>query len=298
MKIRDFIYLDSDRMYSLYSQVFEGVAEHVTKTFVNKYTTDILAKKVLNNGEARSSTEESLSEIESKIMYDNLYSKLEEKLNKVIKTVDSKTDELSIKDIKDTFMFKVVGNAFVHDYTRLAEYTTKFNDIGSIITKLAYGNINKSKQNNINIKDIAIKNGLNLDKEFLGNLKYMSEFFNNNSFEVMIVPNSAKSNLAFNGILKRDFLRIHENRLRILYSNEPIIPWVMVGQLTFAPKEQSDTEQKLDIDAIKIEKSVSDAYIDIISSSNKVESVFFDSKKYKKINLAPIAIYVEHEIML
>ena len=43
--IRDFIYMDKDRLYSLYSQVFEGVIEAVVDSYSNGIQNNETVKK-------------------------------------------------------------------------------------------------------------------------------------------------------------------------------------------------------------------------------------------------------------
>jgi hypothetical protein len=52
--IRDFIYVDADRLYSLYSQVFEGVADQIVESFIAGLATTDSQKGPLLQG---SSTE-------------------------------------------------------------------------------------------------------------------------------------------------------------------------------------------------------------------------------------------------
>jgi hypothetical protein len=283
-------------MYSLYSQVFEGVADHVTRTFFNRYATNNTGKKLTSGQAANSSTEETLTEIESKIMYDNLYGKLEEKLLPAIKVVDCESQELTMEEINNTFIFKIIGKSYIHDYTRLTEFMGKFNQLGEIIATSIYGSLGEPVKKTTSIKNIANTQGLSQDKKLLENLKFVSEFFNNNSFDVMILPEIKDSNIAFKGVLKREFLRVDENRLRHLYSNQPSMPWVMVGQLTFVQMEEESSNQEVSIDEANDERSISDSYINMINASTNVESVFSSSKNFKKIHIAPIAIYVEQDV--
>lgn len=294
MTIRDFIYLDSGRMYSLYSQVFEGVADKVVNTYFNKYATDNLVKKVIAGENIMSSTEETLTEMESMIMYDNLYNKLEDKLNGAIKNVNNLSTDITLDSIKDAFIYKISGNAFVHDYIRLAEFTDKFNKLGEIIASSIYNSLPANEKNTINLKQVIAREGLGQDKNLLANIKYVAEFFNNNSYEVIIDPCISDSDIIFKGILKREYLRMDEHRIRHLYTNEPSMKWIMVGQITYIPNERNTEENNLS--SSEENQSISDSYYNIIHTSNGVERDFSNSNRFKKIHIAPIAIYVEQEI--
>lgn len=297
MKIRDFIYLDSGRMYSLYSQVFEGIAEKVTNTYFDRLVTGNSIKKTIGHDEARSEAEETLEEIESKVMYDNLYNKLEERLADSIEVIDSDCKKIDFNNISKSFLFKIVGNAHIFDYSRLKEFTDKFNKLGEIIATSIYSNLSESNRSKTSVKQIIKDKGLSQDKTLLSNLKYIAEFFSNNSFEILIDPYINDSDIVFMGILDRDYLRIDEDRLRHLYGNEPSMQWIMVGQLTNVPEEDTQGQTPNDeSETSNSDDSVSDSFENMMRAANEVEKVYSVSKRYKKIRLAPIAIYVEKEI--
>lgn len=293
MKIRDFIYLDSGRMYSLYSQAFEGIAEKVTNTYFNRLTTGNATKKGIAQDTAKSETEETLEEIESKVMYDNLYNKLEDKLSKAISVID-RSSKPSIESIRESFLFKVIGNACIFDYIRLVKFTDEYNKLGEVISTSIFSSMSETSKGKTNVKQIAKDKGLSLDKTLLSNLKYVAEFFNKDSFEILVDPFMEESNIVFSGNVKRAFLRIDEDRLRHLYGNEPCMQWIMVGQLTNVPNSEDDTGDGRS----ETERSLSDSYENMMRSANEVEKLFSTNKRYTKIRLAPIAIYVEKEIEL
>ena len=295
MKIRDFIYLDSGRMYSLYSQVFEGIAERVTNTYFNRLTTGNDVKKAFTQDLVKSETEETLEEIESKVMYDNLYNQLEERLSTSINIIDSNCSTLDLNKISNSFLFKIVGQAHIFDYFRLVEYTDKFNKLGEIIAESKYGSLSEEDRKKTSAKQIIREDGLSQDRTLLSNLKYIADFFKNGLYEVQIDPGIDGTNIEFTGILKKEYLRIGDERLRHLYGNVPSMKWTMVGQLTYLPKE-NPVEQTAENVSSEENSSISDSFEKIMRAATELEDVFSQSQIYQKVRLAPIVIYIEKDI--
>lgn len=290
MTIRDFIYLDSGRMYSLYSQVFEGVAESVVKSYTNRHMTENSVSK--SRDIAGSTVEEMLNEVESKVMYDHLYNQLEKKLESAIQEI-SRDKIADIETIKNGFLFKVVGRVIISDYNRLIQFTENFNKIGEIIAYSIISDLEPSQRAATNVKKIAKDSGLAQDNTLLNNLKFISEFFNSDSLDVLIDPCIESSNIAFNGILDKQHLRIDEDRLRRLFSSEPNIQWTMVGQLTHIYEvEETDEAEQVENE----QTSISDSFYGLVHAANSFEKKFSESQKFSKIHLAPIAIYIEKSI--
>ena len=115
MKIRDFIYLDNDRMYSLYSQIFKGISKNILTESHSGVSSENSALKKKSSEIATLIGEESFREIESKIMHDNLYTQLEDKLKNVIKIIDEDYDFSRVNEIEKSFIkdsFKPVKTQF------------------------------------------------------------------------------------------------------------------------------------------------------------------------------------------
>jgi hypothetical protein len=298
MLIRDFIYLDSGRLYSLYSQIFNGVVNNTIKSSNNNFDTESVANKLLSGETVHSSAKEGLTEIENRTMFDDLYNQLEEKLKPVTTIIDRCADVTEILDsAKSSFIYKIIGTVSIHDYSRLSQFMDKFNQFGEIIAQATFRNLSETAKKGTSVKNIINVKNLNLDKDITNSISFVSQFFSNNGIEVISFPFGKETDLVFRNVLSRDCLRIDENILRRLYGCQPCIPWTIVGQITSYPREGKNLDEVLSGAKDSIEKiSMADSFMKMFDSSTDVESVFFDSEKYKKINVAPIAIYVEKEL--
>ena len=81
--IRDFLYLDSERLYSLSSQVFEGVADRIAESFQSEHSRTDTARTLTGKNLDEKVANAALR-TESKLLYDHLYNQLEERLKDVI----------------------------------------------------------------------------------------------------------------------------------------------------------------------------------------------------------------------
>jgi hypothetical protein len=72
MKIRDFVYIDIDKLYSLYSQTFEGIAEKVVQSYIDRLTSKDFQKGApLGGASIEKQAEELSSRTESRVLHDH-----------------------------------------------------------------------------------------------------------------------------------------------------------------------------------------------------------------------------------
>lgn len=284
MKIRDFIYLDNDLLYSLYSQVFEGVVEAVANLYTSEKETSEKQRK-LDAKVAEASTR-----IENKLLYDHMYNKLEKKLQSCIRDLSDSID-ISLEDFQNDFMVKIKGRAIIHDYSRLKYYAENFNKLGeavaySMLTSETNADISKN-----GVTRYAKEHDLHVDERILGNAKLIIDNFYNQSYEVNVCSKK-DPRLLYRGIINKDWLRMTPSIIRELYSDTPMMDWTMVGRITSIPSLMSPPEIPTDDSNI----SIGDSYTNLLGACRDTEQTFTKSNKYKKIHIIPVAIYTETEI--
>lgn len=288
--IRDFIYMDKDRLYSLYSQVFEGVIDAVVDSYSNGIKNSENAKSGLKNSSIESQVAEVSTKTENKVLYDHMYNLLEKKLTDAIFCINN-TDKITIEDLKNKTIIKVTGKVSIQDYDRLKRYMEKFNDLGKIIAYANYTSLSKAEQKSTNVNSLAKSLGLMQDATLLNNIKTMTEFFNEGGYDVILSTNNS-AGILYRGIINKEHLRVEPNMLRTLYGDEPPMEWTMVGQVTYIPNIDTD-EVDVDEKANQSDMSISDSYQNMFKSYREVEKIFFEGKEKTRIHIAPIAIYTE-----
>ncbi len=290
--IRDFIYMDKDRLYSLYSQAFEGVIEAFIESYSNSLQSEENNKNHIKGQTLETQVAEASTKTENKILYDHMYNLLERKLSNVTFNINS-NENISINDLKNKQLIKVTGKAIIQDYDRLKLYSEKFNDLGKILAYSTYSSLSKTdkKTNNINnVNDLAKKLGLQVDKTLLDNIKTLTEFFNKDGYDVIISANNS-AEILYRGIVNKKYLRVHPDMLRTLYGDEPPMEWTLVGMITYIPT--NGINNYVLEESTNNNSSISDAYQIMFQSYREIEKTFFEGKEIKKIHIAPIAIYTE-----
>src|SRR5215212_3700209 len=134
--IRDFIYLDGDRLNSLYSQLFEGVAEQIVKSRLHSEVQENIQKGGITKGQiAEAQFAEMKQSTESKVLFDYMYTQLASELSESILEPQNITSETYREQLVNAFMVKVKGKAEVEDYNRMRSFVDRFNELAG---KLAF----------------------------------------------------------------------------------------------------------------------------------------------------------------
>lgn len=276
MALRDFIYIDKNRMYSLYSQLFEGVVESLVKSVSYSSEEQKTEKKL----------EETIIEASVKtqniVLFDHIYNTLEEKLLPNILVVDSSTTR---NDIKPTSIIKITGYVTIEDYEHLSYFMSNYNDIGLAIANLQLRSNNALKPSNNSVDQYAKSNGLTLDKKFTSSIAEILDKFHGNVMEIIIETDSKELDVGFKALLNKEHLRLSPNNIRNLYGYKPCMNWTMVGEVTnisyFSNTHQAKTKslfsdmfEKLDV--------LDQALLKTSEDSNNI------------IRISPIAVYIEH----
>ena len=279
MALRNFIFIDKNKMYSFYSQIFEGVAESLVKSvFYSNEDKNMTGKKL----------EETLIEasvkVQNVVLFDHIYNSLEAKMLPNILVIDDKTTR---EEIKPSSIIKVSGYVTIEDYEHLSYLMGNFNDIGLAIANMQMQSKDSSnKQSNNTIERYAKENGLTLDKKFTASIVKIIENFHGDSMEIVIENENSTLDIGFKALLNPKYLRISPNELRILYGHKPCMKWTMVGEVTDI-SYMSDRHQ---------ERS-KNAFSELFTHLNDVDHSFSKSTEEScdMIRISPIAVYIEHE---
>lgn len=260
--VKDFIYVDGEKLHSFYSQLFEGVTETITKSKIDSKIDKGLQKGQPVRGEL---SEEEIGLVvqstESSVLYDHMFEQLEKRLNLAIVDVSSINKENFRDALKNPFLVKIQGNAEFIDFERLNDILTNFNKLGkglaymTAINELGdltpedaqklVGNMkNSPEKQNLQLfvnqyKDIdklAKERNLYRDPKQNDYLNLVSNTFYLDSYEVIIAP-QGNGEVNYRGVINKKWLRIDPNLLRQLFCGYSTFEFTMVGQVTFLPPE-------------------------------------------------------------
>jgi hypothetical protein len=325
--IRDFIYVDVDRLYSLYSQIFEGVADQIVQSYMDaSSSTDSSSNRESRSREV--SIEAKVAEMsrrtENKFLYDHMYNRFEAAVADTIIEAGHLTESNYRDGLIDSFLVKITGSAEVEDYTRLNAVMEKFNTIGEAIAYASVANnqalnqaveelqntaenlkdrnarakakntIGRQTDKNKLAKKFAEETGLHQDEQTFKNLRLFSEMFYPDGFDITIVPIRDGDSVAFRGVLDKRWLRTRPDLLRALYGGYVESEWTMVGQVTYLPGVALPTSEEVQTDSTdESNPSMRDPFRNMFRSARVMERMFLESKHRPEVVICPIAIYRE-----
>lgn len=308
-KIKSFIYLDNDKMYSISSQLFEGLTEYILRDNKTTATEDDEQKAQPFSGKImREIFQQEKGSSEKRYLHDYAYNLFEKELidRNLLCTIEDCDD---LGDMTGKQFVKVHGKAYFNDYRALKETFRQFNEIGAALGYIqCYGPMGevlkqideaakqttdrnqiakiKNKKNAVDsiFKKYLQEQGLNVNDKFAENLVRIFDYGYKDMFAVHIPYQ--QSNIVFASILNREFLKENEDSLIAKYSRRTEIEFTIVGLLTQCGGE------KATIDSDDPEGSMKQASLNFTSIISNLEDTF-NGRLGNEYIIDPIVIYRE-----
>lgn len=309
-RIKSFVYLDEYKMYSISSQLFEGLTEYILANDKESLSENNTQKGKIGSGQVMGDIllKEKAS-TEKRYLHDyafNLFEKELIRLNKVSESFDN---------IEDKPFVKMKGKILFNDYKVLLETLRNFNKIGEAIGYISnkdgldqLNNLkeNISKQNDRNsiakfsqmtkklekeFHQDLINQGLMLDAEVLKRMDILIEYGYKNLFEINLYDDD--NNIIYSSILNRKYLREEEDILISKYSRKTEVEFILLGILTQSGKEAFDPDFAFSYFSDTDEKTtLKRGAKNVINSLTGMEN-FFLGRLSNEYIIDPIAIYSE-----
>lgn len=327
MNVKSFIYLDEYKMYSISSQLFEGLTEYIVENRENKIEEKDTQKGKFGSGRIMADIiQKNETQTEKKFLHDYAYTIFEKELfnlNKVLE-IDKDSIDDNITKIEDFSFVKVTGLTVFNDTKMLHEMITNFNEFGSAIGVMQLQeqrnelkNIEKEagqvkgrnkkfqgqqivKNSKKQWKDLLISMGLNLDEEFMSNLAYLINHGYNSQFEIQLPFVTPLDNYLVSAILDREHLRVSEQRLIKTYSRQSEKKFTLFGIVTQSSR-QSNEQTPMDefkeaiqkkIDEGELEFNIKQGLMNMIPAMMGIDKNYSGKFDYEYI-FEPIALYRE-----
>jgi hypothetical protein len=310
--IKNFIYLDEEKMYSLSSQLFEGVTEYVLNESSSEKGESEEQKGPVGSGRVLGDIlKNSERNTEKKFLNDYSYTIFEKKLledEMVLIVSGEKPEESNLSTVSTNKSFiKITSKATFNDINSINNTLKNFNKIGKALAHItnfkeisavreqlekAKGNTKDRNQKSklqtqlksmTNINKLAAESGLQQDQGFLDDLSLVLTYGFQDQLEVqMDLVDSI-----FSANLNRSFLREPEELVIRKYSRKTEVDFTLFGIITQHQREKLDElEENEDYDSIK------EALMNLVSHLSNVESTFTGRLSNEMI-IDPIALYTE-----
>ncbi len=324
LPVREFVYMDVPKLYSLYSQTFKGVRDSFEEEKINQLVT--AETQGIPFGSAKETSEglQSVRHREYGVLHDHMYNLLENKLASIIKNAADVPQENLSATLMQSPIVKVAGPAEIEDFERLAEFTEKFNELAEAIAYAQSSHDPKLVENAALaatashqtrkkldaeraelIRKLTYVAGLAHDEQNLSNLRLFIKMFNPTGYFVSISPANNKT-IHYRGVVNKSWLRMESELLRKLYGAQSNFPWTMVGTVTHIQgtlaKPSNPKERIASIQPTRTEEEqkqnpmMLDAYRGMFRAALAFERMFLESDSGFEVVLAPLAIYREFHV--
>ena len=314
--IRAFVYLDKHKMYSISSQIFEGLTEYIVD-YTYDQNVDVQGAKSSDGMILGHILGKELGAESKRFLHDYSYSVFESKLcddNQVL-DLDCYNISTQLVKIPDYNFVRITGKAVFNDMRLMVQTMESFNDMGKALTYISTqsSSLQQDKQDgsaarNVedrsrrstskarskkttdkDIESIAIEMGLYLDPEFLKKMSFLLKYGYKDQLELQIpmaFADQEKRNVFFSAVLKRKDLEEDEETLIKKYARNTEKEFTMFGMVT-----QSETVS--DEEVVELEPSgLKQALMNLNSRISAIEDSYI-GKLSNEIIVDPIAIYRE-----
>lgn len=285
--IRNHIYLDSQKLRSLSSQLFEGVTEYVLKNETTEGKKEDSQKGPVGSGQVLAdifSRRDSSTEL--RFLEDHAYALFEDQLRSSdkITLISAPTSTTSF----DNPFVLVTGQLTLHDVKDIVHVVESFNDIGEAMYRvtnrpdLAKG-LHGKQLSDAEVRAKAREQNLQMDVKFSKALQTMLSFGYQDLLEAQIPIGST----LFSAPLKRDSLRESEQMLVQKYSRRSQIDFSLFGIVTQIGKQELDPPTG----SVGESSNLKEAMRYMVSHMQTLESTFTGTQA-NEIVIDPVAIYM------
>lgn len=259
--IKSFIYLDEYKMFSISSQLFEGLTEYILSGKNESLSESDNQKGHFGSGRVMGDilTIEKNS-LEKRFLHDYAFNIFEKELvNRDMLYTPS--DKNNIEDLKNKSFIKIKGKIFFNDYKAVTDTLKDFNSISRGLNYIQFytlnGEINPEMKEQIgtllNNNSKTTLNRKEMDRIFTSFLKNRSVIFEENWIKHMIeilqygYKNSLEIllpvpaiDVLFSSILNREYLKEDIDSLIYKYSRKSEVEFTVLGSITQIGNDRAD----------------------------------------------------------
>jgi hypothetical protein len=299
IRIRDFMYLDMERVRSIVAQLEGGLIESYTsstnegKEGSGEVEGGLLGIVKLAGGIKFLMEKQ---DTETKTLHDHIYNKAEEALlnqETVIRipgdiSASAVADGTYLDSINDTSFVLASGRVAINDFANMRTYLDYFNKMAAFIAYCSgvSGEDDENPQDRKNrIKEL--EQSMKLDKKLIEGFKLTFDLFYKERVAIKLTPYEKYPDFRFIGDLNETCLRDKLSSITYKYGSSPVSEWTILGQVaSIPPEEPHDIPKAMRGAPIPLSlEGMFDAYRGLEQMAQTVV--------YPEIAITPIAIYRE-----
>lgn len=296
--LRDFIYLDVERLKSIIAQLEGGVinAQQDSRRECDETSTSLdggllgIIRGVVGGNYLLENQETT-----TKTLHDDIYNKVEQVLIntdclvQIPEDYPVDTDGSSVRDaLSDNWFVLINGKVNINDYNRMRNLIANFNDLATYIARSSVSAVAAEvpkKQKEQLIKN-AIKEYVQDDDTIKGLTSFFDIFYKDR-IVVKILPYEHNTEIRFTGNINSDYLREDIASIIYKYGTAPVANWQIFAQIaSIPPADRSNISPA-------IHENTIEAGLHTVFNAFREIEVLAQSVVYPEIAITPIAIYRE-----
>jgi hypothetical protein len=302
-------------MYSISSQIFEGLTEYIINHSKNSNQDRESQKGPVGSGRILADIISRESSVEErKFLHDYSYNLFEEKLfeDENVLQIETSNIATALVNLDDYEFIKVKGRLLFSDIKLISETINDLNKLGEAFVYITnFPNLEQLKQQSKDVlsqaknrnnqafakrtskkvddlSPIARELGLNMDQGFLDRLKFVLNYGYKEQLEVKVYlsTDSGENYYLFSAPLKRNYLKEEEHLIVSKFSRYSEKEFVIFGMITQSKGSQADLPIEQGRNPEDIKQAISRMVLGILN----IEKQFL-GKVENEILIDPIAVY-------
>ena len=313
-EIKNFFYLDEYQMYSISSQILEGITEYLTEFSSSSKEGSEQQSGPFGSGRVMADILKSESAShERKYLHDYSYTLLEQHLNEGDKILSISEDNVSdiMDSIGEASFVAIRAKPVFNDMKIITSMIDSFNQMGEALTYVTNMDSFAQAQQNLtqsgspkgdrnrqartrqqqqaleeSLSAAAKDANLHMDPALLKHLKFLLQYGFQDNFEVRMQANE----YTFSANLKREYIRENEQLFVSKYSRFSEKDFVLFG--TVAQCSTSDNEESQEEVQNTDPSHLKEAIMSMVGALSNIESTY-NGRMSNEIIIDPIAVYRE-----
>jgi hypothetical protein len=297
LDIRDFIYLDTERLKSILSQIDEGLLESIAVSGSDHRelggSSEGSVWGFLKAG-GKATLQWHNQQTETRTLHDHIYNLVEKALaeQEMLIRIPGDISELDVRNrrfesmLSETSYILVTGAVILNDFEHMRQLLANYKQITKATVNMkikaeTVGMPSKAKQQAI----IDAQKEVEIDQDTLKGLQTILEFFCKNRFVIKMMPIETQPDFRLVGSLHPEYLREDMPTIIYKYGSAPIAQWHMLAQIASIPGPDY-LPAKWDMTGLGIEIALQGLF----NAIRGIEAVAL-SVAYPEVAVTPIAVY-------
>ena len=300
LAVRDFIYLDVERVRSIYAQIEKGVVEtRSSSSGSDKSAHGGLQGKIplLASGEVATDVLWRRGESETISLHDHMFNYVEQRLLETSALVDFNERVDASSWARDSFVvpegavfLRISGRARLNDYAQMRVMTENIGELGRALAVVTSWDDDKTPPERRKDAEKSFSEMGLPDKSFTKQLSHLLETFYEDRVVVKIRPFGIHPDCVFVSDVAPQWLRDPVSTVRFRYGSSPPEPWTVVGRLariTGNAIAGDDPSSDVASEAQNMDEAI-DGLFDGLAAIHETAEI-----QYPAISLVPLAVYRE-----